>query len=179
MEHWKPVVGFEGFYEVSDYGSVRSLDRFVTGVWGRSKKIQTQKRKGRILKPHVNDKRGGYRYVNLQKHGKQNMRRVARLVCAAHIGPCPEGMQVRHLDGVASNDRLKNLCYGTPKQNSDDRIIHGTLLQGEKSPNSILSEADVRRIKYGGEKRSVLADAFDVHPNHITNIRCGLRWSHV
>lgn len=179
MERWLPVVGFEGHYEVSDLGRVRSLDR-EQPLHGRATgKGFTRLLRGRLMRPVVNRKRGGYRYVNLHKDGKQHMRRVGRLVAAAFIGPCGPGLEVRHGALGVQDDTLLNICYGTPTENAADRRKHGTHIQGEKHGNAKLTEAAVRRIKYGRGQREVLAELYGVHVGHIDNIRRGTRWAHV
>ena len=175
MREWRPIPLFEGLYEASDDGFVRSLDRKVTGVWGRSKLPQARTHKGLVLSAYENKERGGYRYVNLRKDGRQHLRRVARLVAAAFLGPCPSGMVVCHNNGIANDDNIKNLRYDTPKANSYDQWNHGTKLYGDKSPCTKISDADVLIIRSSKEPQKVLAKRYGVHPNHITNIRCGLR----
>ena len=92
-------------YFVSDDGSVWSAFR---GRWRR-------------LKPHPQSR--GHCTVDL---GKRNTRFVHRLVLEAFVGPCPDGMECRHLDGNPGNNRLENLAWGTPKENAADSIRHGT-----------------------------------------------------
>lgn len=90
-EIWKPVVGFDGYYEVSNMGRVRSLDR-VTPTGGRGDITgRTCLRRGKVLSPAVNKQRGNYRYVNLHMEGQQHQRRVCVLVAAAFLGPRPPG----------------------------------------------------------------------------------------
>ncbi len=179
MEEYRAIPGFEGLYEASDLGNIRSLGTVQSGVWGRSLKITTRINKGRVLKAYKNTQRGGYMYVNLHKDGRQHMRRVARLVMSAFKGVCPDGQQVAHENGICDDDRLANLAYKTPMQNTHDKYRHGTILSGERSPNVKLSDSDVRDIKASREKRKVIAERYDVHPNHITNIRCGLKRTNV
>lgn len=115
-EAWKPVVGHEGIYEVSDHGNVK---RVVGGV-GRAKA-------GNLLKLMIDAK--GYRYVRLSRR----MRRVHRLVAEAFFGPSE--LLVRHLDGDPSNNSIGNLRYGTPADNAADRIRHGrTTYAGPAAP---------------------------------------------
>ncbi len=90
-EIWKPVPGFEGLYEVSDMGRVRTVERTVTGFWGRGEGLKTRLVRQHEMRTYVNTARGGYRYVNLHKDGLQHMRRVAVLVAAAFLGARPEG----------------------------------------------------------------------------------------
>lgn len=178
MERWLPVVGFEGAYEVSDLGNVRSLDRdrlYISKTGG----VSSARLKGRVLRPAINTKRGGYRYVNMRVDGQQTLRRVAVLVAEAFIGPRPEGLETCHNDGVALNDRGGNLRYDTPKNNTADKIAHGTHQRGEAVSTARLTEEIVRVIKYGRAPADVLAARYDVHPGHINNIRRGVRWAHV
>lgn len=99
-ETWKPVVGYEGFYEVSDQGRVRSLNR-VSIRNGRAHKMR-----GRVLTA-VQTSKYGYRKVNL---GRNNPEFVHRLVMAAFVGP-GDGLDVDHRDGNPANNHLANLRY--------------------------------------------------------------------
>lgn len=69
---------------------------------------------------------GGYRYVMLNARGECYSHKVARLVLETFVGPCPDGMECRHLDGNKLNDDLENLCWGTRYENIQDKVIHGT-----------------------------------------------------
>lgn len=114
LEIWKPVPGYEGVYDISSLGRVRSvarIDRF-----GRSLPE-------RILK-HGQHKYG-YPVVGLWRDNRQTTRTVHSLIAEAFIGPRPEGMEVRHLDGNRRNCRLSNLAYGTHAENMADMIEHG------------------------------------------------------
>lgn len=121
-ETWKPVVGWEGLYEVSDHGRVRSLDRMVTETSGLVRKSA-----GRVLKP--GKVRGKHLYVNLcplnSGTGERSCVYVHRLVAEAFIGPIPDGMFVLHWDDDPSNNRVENLRIGTITDNSADSIRNG------------------------------------------------------
>lgn len=118
-ENWAPIPGYEGFYEVSDQGRVRSLPRTVPMSDGRTYRI-----KGRLLNPAWN---GRYFHVVMSSSGKETMDLIHRLVLKAFRGPPPsDDMQCRHLDGNAKNNRLDNLCWGTAEENARDRSVHGT-----------------------------------------------------
>lgn len=118
-EEWRPVIGWEGLYEVSDLGRVRSLPRRVIGGGYGGEAI----RGGRMLNPIVDT--GDYRFVALSNGGKRKLS-VHSLVAAAFIGPRPTPKhEVRHLDGDPSNNTLANLAYGTGAENWDDRRRHG------------------------------------------------------
>lgn len=115
-ERWKPVVGYEGMYEVSDHGNVRGVDR-----------IDSQNRlwRGRELKPKTHS--GGYLCVNLWSDGKGRMKYIHRLVLESHVGPPPDGKpEACHNDGDQLNNALANLRWGSPSDNALDRVKHGT-----------------------------------------------------
>lgn len=115
---WKPIPGYEGSYEVSDTGLVRSLDRTVKGPGGFPKRI-----KGTVLSPSTG--RYGYQRVNLHKDGNVVTRQVQQLVMLAFVGPRPLGYDTCHCDGDPRNNDLSNLRYDTKRANQMDRIRHG------------------------------------------------------
>ncbi|MFC5996979.1 NUMOD4 motif-containing HNH endonuclease [Pseudonocardia hispaniensis] len=113
-ERWLPVVGFEGEYEVSDRGRVRSLDRILIHKNGFMRRVR-----GRLLTPYPIT--GGY----LAFRARRRPTTVHSAVMAAFVGPRPHGMEILHWDGDPSNNHLENLRYGTPAENQDDSIRHG------------------------------------------------------
>jgi HNH endonuclease len=84
--------------------------------------------------------------------GRDDQRFVHILVLEAFVGPCPEGLECRHLDGNPGNNRLDNLCWGTRKENYDDSVRHGTASLrpgghlGEENLSSKLAGAVVREV---------------------------------
>ncbi len=122
VERWRPVVGYEGAYEVSDLGRVRSLDR----VTDRGRKWR-----GRMMSPCPlqND----YVIVTLWREGKQRSPLVHRLVLAAFVGPAPDGHEALHRDGNRANNQLSNLAWGTHSENEYDKVSHGTHRQASKT----------------------------------------------
>lgn len=118
-EEWRPVVGFEGYYEVSNLGRVRSLDRFVNNGSGSFLKP------GRVL-AGSRDARDGRHRVGLMVDGHLTMRTVAPLVLEAFVGPRPPGMDCLHNNGDATDDRPINLRWGTVSDNLRDSVRHGT-----------------------------------------------------
>lgn len=118
METWKPVVGFEDTYEISSEGNLRSLDRVVGGPRG------DRTWKGRPVKGVVGS--GGYRRAALCRGERKRYVTFHALVLETFIGPRPEGMVCRHLNGNPLDNRLENLRWGTPEENAQDSIAHGT-----------------------------------------------------
>lgn len=116
-EIWKPVLGYEDFYEVSNRGRVRSLPRMAPRRGKGAVPVP-----GRILTAYMH---GGYPAVKLSVGGVYRRCDVHALVCQAWHGPCPLGMECRHLDDDKSNTSPENLVWGTRAENMADRIRNG------------------------------------------------------
>lgn len=125
-ETWREVVGFEGSYEVSSQGRVRSVPRTITYSDGR--RVHAD---GRILS--IQRDPGGYRAVELNRHGMAHRRLVHRLVLEAFVGPAPAGTEGCHGDGDRANNDLTNLRWDTRSANARDRVRHGTDANGRKT----------------------------------------------
>lgn len=111
MEEWRDVPGFEGRYQVSDLGRVRSLPNRVRLVV-HSGTVCTRLSPGRLLRPGRT--KSGHVTVAI---GKGNSRLVHQLVLEAFVGPCPEGHEVLHGNHTPADNRLLNLRYGTRGEN--------------------------------------------------------------
>ena len=173
-EKWVAIKGYEGLYEVSNHGQVRSLDYTTFTKRGAIRQHYT-----RVLKP---GKSGNYGHltVALWKQGSSKSWSVHRLVLSAFVGPCPQRQEVRHLDGNAGNNRLDNLKYGTSKENSADQVRHGTRAEGDKNGQRKLSSVEVKRVltEYatGTYTLQQLADKYGVKLPTIHHIVRGRTW---
>jgi hypothetical protein len=114
-ECWLPVVGAEGRYEVSNLGRVRSLLRKAP----------------QVLKPSTGTH--GYLTLYIYVDGRRRMRSVHQLVAEAFIGPRPDGVDVRHLNGVKADCRAANLAFGSRSQNMLDAVGHGQNVNSQKT----------------------------------------------
>lgn len=110
-EEWVDIPGYEGCYQVSSHGQVRSLPR-------------PYRNSTKILKLRPNKK--GYLRVALCKDGKCKDYKVHRLVLTSFVGPCPEGMIGLHWDDDRTNNHLNNLRWGTFSDNQNDAVRNGT-----------------------------------------------------
>lgn len=176
-EIWKPIVGFEGYYEISNHGLIRGVDRCYEIVKpGIAPYLM--RFKGRPIKRHLY--RGRYS-VNLPKRSKYTRQFVAALVMEAFSGPRPEGCYVCHRDGCSTNDHLDNLYYGTPKQNSDDARRHGTIVRGSKIPWSHLTECDVKEIRLNSVrmKQAEISEIYKISQTQVSRIINNKQWQHV
>lgn len=171
-EEWKDIKGYEGLYQASKHGRVKSLDRVDS---------RGHKRKEKIITLCVD--KDGYMNVNLSKNGKMKSFRVHRLVLSAFVGVCPERMQGCHNDGNPANNRLENLRWGTHKENISDKKLHGTEQYGEKHGRTKLKNQQVQYeilplLKMGLPHRKI-ADMFGVTVQIIGDIATGKRWSSI
>lgn len=124
-ERWLPIPGFEGYYEVSDHGRVRSLDRLVTGP---TRPGQRRTHKGQVLRDYAitqPDRLTERRMVTLCVNGIRRYMQVHALVLLAFVGPRPAGMQICHGNGDGTDNRLSNLRYGSASDNTFDMVRHG------------------------------------------------------
>lgn len=117
MTEWRAIPGWEGCYEVSDDGQVRSLDRRVRSRSG------TRLVRGQALKPIY---RNGYPDFMLWREGRGRIISAHRLVMLAFVGPPPDGHECLHGDNDRGNPGLDNLRYGTSSENQRDKRRHGT-----------------------------------------------------
>ena len=124
-EQWLPVPGYEGHYEVSDHGRVRSLDRTVLRC-GRTMRVRGE------MKALVDNGQGRKR-VYLSKDGQMRRLQIHRLVLSVFVGPCPEGMEACHNDGNPANNHVENLRWDTGSANMHDKRRHGTDHQVNKT----------------------------------------------
>jgi len=159
MEKWRDVVGFEGIYEVSDGGNVRSK------LSGKLKKFTLNKKDGRI-------------FLLLWRNNKPKNRKPHTLVLEAFVGKRPRGKECCHYDGNPQNNRLENLRWDTPKNNQADRIRHGTTNRGERCGTAKLTLEQVKEIREDNRLQREIAVDYGVLQNTISRIKSGKRWAY-
>lgn len=168
-EIWKPVVEYEGLYEVSSLGRIKSFPKRRN----HSKPI--------ILKSSIGSH--GYPSVSLLKNGVQKGYTVHSLVLTAFRGPRPKNNESRHLNGIRTDPRLVNLRWGTHRDNCLDRKRHGRGNSGEMHPLAKVTENDVREMRYlrnvKGLKLREIGERFNCTPHHIGMICRRTTWKHI
>lgn len=176
-ENWRDVLNFEGFYEVSDLGNVRSVKREVRRItrWGTvSKSVYTSQFIKRNLMTN------GYYCVHLYKDGVRSAMSVHRVVIEAFVGPRPHRMEIMHLDDDKSNCALTNLKYGTRQENENHKVLQGRSLKGEKSPSAKLNKTQVLEIRARkGEPLEDLAFEYGCTFSNISAIQLRKSWKHL
>ncbi len=172
-ERWLPVVGYEGLYEVSDDGRVRSLDRVVAMVFNG--KPGTRVFVGCILRPSAPK---GRRQVILYRDRSESTRSISRLVCEAFHGSAPLGHEAAHGDGNTLNDHASNLRWATHEENLSDKVIHGTDPVGSRNGQAKLTEQEVSEIKAlrGLRSQRQIAEQFGIHQSGVSQILSGKIW---
>jgi len=171
-ETWEFIPGYDSAYSVSTMGRVKSHDRRVP-VQGNSTRFS----KGKMLKP-IRYNQFGHLKVEL----KGMPRAIHRLVLETFVGPCPAGLETRHLNGNPADNRLDNLAWGTTKENCQDTVRHGNSLIGERNKASKLTERQVKIIRSEhncGLSKKFLAKHYGVTRRTISHIINRKTWKHI
>jgi NUMOD4 motif/HNH endonuclease len=178
-ERWKAVVGFEGLYEVSDRGRVRSIGRLevITRIQFGKKDTHSRVRKGGLISVKENSR--GYRVVTLWKNGKAYFPFVHQLVLAAFVGRRVKNSVSRHLDGNCRNNSPTNLAWGSQKDNVADSIEHGTWTHGIAHGMAKNNDEIVREIRRSEDSQRVIAARYGISQGAVWQIRSGKTWKHV
>lgn len=164
MEIWRDIPGFDGHYQVSNLGRVKSMPRIV--VRNQSNGNYTTKEK--ILRPGLSH---GYPTVSLTRNGKSKSYRNHVLVMLAFVGPCPLGQEVLHRDGDRTDATLEHLRYGTRRENMADARLRKTMA-GVRNGNSKLTSAMIADIiKAYADFEEELAKVHGVTPGTIRNLK--------
>lgn len=173
-EIWRDIPGFEGTYQVSDLGRVRSLDRLVhhPTCFGADHHCRVR---GRLLRPHL--MHSGHHAVQLVNGEKRKERvnvKIHALVLLAFVGPYPEGLEIRHLNGIPSDNRLANLEYATRSRNGLDIKWHDGKASQRLTPRDVLSIKRRLGPQTGNAlawgRGAALAREYGVSPGTISDI---------
>lgn len=178
MEKWKAIPGYEGYYEASDQGRIRSLDRYITldGRWGR----YTRFKPGKIM-TFTFDGRGAYLMVMLSKDSKNIKHLVHRLIASTFIENPLNLPEVNHRDEIKTNNCVSNLEWCDHKYNNN----YGKLKdchKGERNSQSKFSEEIVREIRRsyikGDQEYGTmgLSKKYNISPPHVSAIIHRKRW---
>lgn len=158
IEIWKPVVGYEGQYEISNLGRVRSLPKAVPHIRG----VRTIP--ARVLKPR--QQASGHLYIRSFGGRNGGIAWVHRLVYEAFVGPIPAGLDIRHLDGNPSNNTPENLTPGTRVENAHDTYAYGGKYQKLYREDVL----EIRKRLAAGEPQKQIAKDYKVSAQTISNI---------
>lgn len=178
-EIWKDIPNYEGYYQVSNMGNVRSLDRenLRRDKWGNISKFR---RKGSTIKNKLNNY--NKYFVSLSKNGIKQEYHVARLVLKSFTGPPNENEECCHKNDIQTDDRLDNLYWGTREDNIKDKFINGKIVRGSLVGTSKLKKGEVWLIKKllkSKIRKSVISKMFNVTRQLIRHIEKENVWKHI
>lgn len=169
-EEWRPVVGYEGLYSVSNYGRVKGEKRVIIRANGWPIPI-----KEIVLRPAINR---GYLYVNLKRDAKGTTQSVHRLVAAAFLGA--SDLEVMHQDNNPSNNRLENLRYGTRAENLGQAKREGRnqACNGVRRGRQKLTVEQAGEIirMIGTDTNAAIAARFNITPSTVGQIAARKTW---
>jgi hypothetical protein len=162
-EQWAAIPGFEGIYEASSLGRIRSLQRYKLH---RGRKVLVKERILKFLEIE------GYNAVALSLNGKAKQTLVHRLVLLAFVGePIMPAIFGCHRDGDKKNNRISNLRWGTYKDNADDAIRLGRTNLGTNHHFAKLSDDDIRAIRLDTRKLKEIARDYGVSESYISRLK--------
>ncbi len=160
QEEWRAVIGYEGLYEVSSLGRVRSRHAVPS----------------RVLSPTTD--KDGYPTINLYAPDGRSTFNVHRLVATAFHGDKRnvQDCEVAHLDGTRTNCRADNLAWVSKRENHSHKRLHGTHQAGEKHPSARLTEEAAAEIRASSGPRAAMAAKYGISKDTVTGIRRGRSW---
>jgi len=175
-EEWRPVKGYEGLYEVSNLGRVKSLARIVDRSHGIPRRVRE-----RIVANSIAGR--GYWKTQLYCEGRSKQKYIHCLVAEAFIGPKPDGLQINHRDGDKSNNTPSNLEYVTPKENIGHAMETGLFdIRGEKNTRSKYTAEQIENahsLVAGGRQHKEAAAISGVDQGTIESVCAGKNWKHL
>ena len=175
---WMPIPGWEGFYEVSEEGLIRSVERYTDHPISGLRRVRS-----RVLKQNLSGRSEDARLaVALCRDGKARTVRVHLCVALAFLGPRPDGMECAHLDGDRLNNKVSNLRWVTHAENESHKSRHGTVPAGSRHGNSKLTEEqvlEIRRRCAAGERYEDVAVDYGVTSSNVWCIVVRKTWRHV
>lgn len=173
MEQWKEIAGYEGLYECSSHGRVRSVARVVICRNGRPKSIRLK-----ILTPHFNT--NGYLWVYLYKNGIKRFWLIHRLIALTFVENPESKAFVNHRSGIKTANVPDNLEWVTRKENVSHAFGTGLMSHaGEKNSQSKLTAEKVRGIRreyYKGCNVKALAAKYEISARRIHDVVAGRCW---
>jgi hypothetical protein len=189
MEAWKDIIGFEGLYQISSLGRIKSCERLARARHGMIRI------KEKILKLSVVK---GYPYITLLKNGKRVGFSIHRLIATAFIERIEGKTHVNHINGIKSDNRIENLEWCTHAENMrhaiekglkcnirsdnyNEILKSGRFLPGSKNRSAKLCEKQVSEIKNSDRSITavIIVKDYNISAGIVRRIRRGEIWKHI
>ncbi len=176
-EKWLDIEGYEGYYQVSNLGRVRSLDRILLRDSG------SFKRKGVVLSDNKDTK--GYNICGLCDSKGRGNGSVHRLVAQAFIANPENKPQVNHINGIKDDNRVENLEWCTSKENVNHSVLTGLHIaaKGSKQGSSKLTEKaamEIYNMAHSGDFiQEDIGRLFSVKQSVVSSIKTKRSWKHI
>jgi hypothetical protein len=168
-ELWKDIPGYEGRYQASSLGQIRSLDYMQANLLTGG----ISKQKGKVLNQSLS--KDGYVLVCIKSKTSQ----AHRLICAAFHGPAPEKAECCHANDIRTDNRAENLSWGTRQSNAKEMAVRDRI-KGERHPRAQVTAFQAFMIQQSPHTRGngpVLAKALGVSHAVISGIWSGRNWA--
>lgn len=171
MEIWKDIEGYEGLYQVSNLGRVKSLSRLI-------ERERSYYSKEKLLKVVIN--KYNYCKVNLYKSNKIKSFTVHRLVANTFLSNPYNKPQVNHIDGDKCNNCVNNLEWTTASENTQHAIDTGLKnINGSKHGMAKLTEEEVLEIRTSNELQKNIAKKYNISQGVVSSIKLKKTWRHI
>lgn len=162
-EEWRDVIGYEGVYKVSNLGRVQRLKGYKCAG-------------NRILRIKLNK---GYPTLMLSKNGKTKRVSVHKLVTDAFIGPCPDGLEVNHIDHDRANARADNLEYCTRQRNIAYAVEQGRFRAGDRASLNSVIVKEIKELLRQGISVASIARNYGTSLGAISAIKSRRNWKYI
>lgn len=181
LEIWKDIEGYEGLYQVSNLGRVKSLERTIVRSDGQKRFLPEK-----ILSCSLDDR--GYVRAKMCRNNKHISKRVHRLVAETFIDNPDNKIEVNHKDGIKTNNKISNLEWATGYENlkhahRNKLILPPPIKYGSDNHQAKLTERQIIQIdkllRDGKVSQSDIAKKYNVSKALITGIKKGKRWGHL
>ena len=171
-EEWKNIKGYEGLYQVSNLGNVKSVDRII------KRSTSEMKLKSKNMSQYIGN--SGYPMISLCTNGQCKRHLVHRIVATAFLPNPLNKAYVNHIDGNKQNSNLENLEWSTPTENSIHAHNHGlaNVGKGEKHRSAKLTVDKVKYIRESSKTIKELSLMFNVSKQAIRDVKMKRSWKH-
>ncbi len=176
VEVWKDIPTMVGYYQVSTFGNMRSVDRKVNAKGKKSLVL----RKGRTIRYTIS--KDGYCFYGFSIKNHITNKRIHRLSLETFEGACPPKMEGCHKDGNSLNNHISNLKWDTKSNNELDKRNHGTSYCGERCHYSKLKASEViliRKLVDHGIKQVLVGKMFKISQPVVSKIKLRENWRHL